>query len=238
MSLEVTSQGLKKRQKLISKTFNLLVEYFGRQNWWPAETPFEVIVGSILTHQTSWKNVEKAITRLKKNGLLDPKALFSLPIEKLAELIRETGFYRLKAQRLKNFLEFFKNYNFDLDKLKDKDIFSLREELLSVKGIGKETADSIILYALNKPIFVVDNYTKRFGMRLGILDEDISYDKVRDLFESSLKNKDINITLQTFKEMHALIVELGKNFCKNKPNCNNCPLNKDCLKKGVKNEYS
>jgi len=220
------------------KAFEVLYRHFGRQNWWPAETPFEVIVGAILTQQTTWKNVEKVISRLKGLGVLNPLALYNLSVDELAQLIKESGFYRLKAKRLKNFLKYFKQYNFDLEQLKKKSLQELREELLNIDGIGKETADSILLYALDKPIFVVDNYTKRFGYRFGILKKDLKYDDIRNIFEETLKGKAINETIDNFKEMHALIVELGKNFCKKKPDCSSCPLINDCERKGLENEYS
>jgi endonuclease-3 related protein len=220
------------------KAFEVLYRHFGRQNWWPAETPFEVIVGAILTQQTTWKNVEKVISRLKGLGVLNPLALYNLSVDELAQLIKESGFYRLKAKRLKNFLEYLKQYNFDLEQLKKKSLQELREELLNIDGIGKETADSILLYALDKPIFVVDNYTKRFGYRFGILKKDLEYDDIRNIFEETLKGKAINETIDNFKEMHALIVELGKNFCKKKPDCSSCSLINDCERKGLENEYS
>jgi Uncharacterized protein related to Endonuclease III len=178
------------------------------------------------------------ISRLKGLGVLNPLALYNLSVDELAQLIKESGFYRLKAKRLKNFLKYFKQYNFDLEQLKKKSLQELREELLNIDGIGKETADSILLYALDKPIFVVDNYTKRFGYRFGILKKDLKYDDIRNIFEESLKGKTTNENIDNFKEMHALIVELGKNFCKKEPNCSYCPLINDCERKELENEYS
>lgn len=218
--------------------FKILYNYFGSQNWWPAETPFEVIVGAILTQQTTWKNVEKAISKLKARELLEPFKLYSLDFDELSLLIKESGFYRLKAKRLMNFLEYFKNHEFNLEQLSKKKIADLRRELLMIKGIGNETADSVILYALNKPIFVVDNYTKRIGYRLGIIEKNLSYDEIRLVFEEALKGKSEEITVQNFKEMHALLVELGKNFCRKKPRCSTCPLMEQCGRKGVQNEPS
>lgn len=204
-----------------------LLHHFGKQNWWPAETPFEVIVGAILTQNTAWKNVEKSINTLKENRLLSPERLIALSENELAKYIKSSGFYNLKAKRLKNFLFFFQTYSFSLDKLKNEP--DLREKLLNIKGIGKETADSIILYALGMPIFVVDAYTKRIFYRLGFLNsEDASYDSVQALFHSSLPT-DSTI----FNEYHALIVELAKNHCKKKPVCRGCPVMQACnYKKG------
>lgn len=199
-----------------------LLHHFGRQNWWPAETPFEVIVGAILTQNTAWKNVEKSINILKENRLLSPERLVAMSDNELAEYIKSSGFYNLKAKRLKNFLFFFQTYKFSLDKLKKEP--AIREKLLNIKGIGKETADSIILYALELPIFVVDAYTKRVFYRLGFLEsEDVSYDSVQDLFHSSLPMDN-----KFFNEYHALIVELAKNYCKKNPVCKGCPVTKDC----------
>jgi len=201
--------------------YNVLLERFGKQHWWPAESPFEVIVGAILTQNTSWGNVEKAILNLKKNGLLDPVRLNKLPLEKLAVFIRPAGYYNIKARRLKEFLRFFfGNYGGELKKMSSVPAHFLREELLSVHGIGPETADSIMLYALNKPVFVIDAYTKRVLLRHGIINDRASYDQMQGLFLSGLK-KDARV----FNEFHALLVRLGKELClKNKPKCGICPL--------------
>lgn len=206
----------------LKNIYILLYDHFGKQNWWPAETPFEVIVGAILTQNTSWKNVEKSINTLKEKKLLSPDALYNLTNEELAFLIKSSGFYNLKAIRLKNFLNFFKTYNFDINNLKNAD--NIRKLLLAIKGIGKETADSIILYALNKPVFVVDAYTKRIFHRLGFIHSQKSdYDTVQNLFHSNL-TKDANL----FNEYHALIVETAKSYCRKKPLCALCPLNLIC----------
>ncbi|MFN4196669.1 MAG: endonuclease III domain-containing protein [Caldimicrobium sp.] len=209
------------KNKILKDIFNTLVEFFGIQNWWPAETPFEVCVGAILTQNTNWKNVEKAIDNLKRNNLLSPEALYSISQEELAKLIRPCGFYQLKAKRLKNFVEFFvKEYNGDIEKLKAEDLERLREKLLHIKGLGKETVDSILLYALDKPIFVVDAYTHRILNRHGLVDEEISYDELQEFFHSNL-SRDVNL----YKEYHALFVVCGKNYCKkNQPRCELCPL--------------
>lgn len=206
----------------IDKIFCILLAHFGKQNWWPAETPFEVIVGAILTQNTSWKNVEKSISSIKEQGLMSPERLYALNETTLAELIKSSGFYNLKAKRLKNFLNFFAGYNFDLNQLRDDT--QIRDKLLKIKGIGRETADSILLYALNLPYFVVDAYTKRIFFRLGFLkSEDVDYDEVQQLFTQNLPED-----VELFKEYHALIVETAKNYCKKRPCCNNCPLSSMC----------
>ncbi|MGB9977425.1 endonuclease III domain-containing protein [Thermovenabulum sp.] len=200
--------------------FEKLFEAYGPQNWWPAESDFETVVGAILTQSVSWSNVEKAIKNLKKEGLLSPRALTEVNDEKLHRLIRSTRFYKQKGERLKNFCRYLlKNYDGSLYKLFDKDVYELREELLGLKGLGEETVDSIILYAAKKPIFVVDAYTKRIFCRLGIIKEDIGYKELQELFMSNLP-----LDVSLFNEYHALIVKLGKEVCRTKPGCGLCPL--------------
>jgi endonuclease-3 related protein len=167
--------------------YQKLYAYFGPQHWWPADTPFEVMLGAILTQNTNWSNVEKAIYNLKANNLLDPFRLNKIPHKKLASLIRSAGYYNIKAKRLKEFLSFFLNlYKCDIGKMKRQDTGMLREQLLAIKGVGPETADSILLYALNKPIFVVDAYTKRIFTRHGLLEENANYAQVQNFFMQNL----------------------------------------------------
>lgn len=201
--------------------YQKLYGHFGPQHWWPAQTAFEVIVGAILTQNTNWSNVEKALQNLKRKKLLSAEKLYNLAEKKLAALIKSAGYYNIKASRLKTFLDFFiKEYKGDIKKLSQGDARILREDLLSVKGIGAETADSILLYALNKPIFVVDAYTKRILTRHKIVSPDASYSEVQEIFMCNLK-KDISL----FNEYHALLVKLGKEYCfKNNPKCQICPL--------------
>jgi endonuclease-3 related protein len=201
--------------------YKKLYEHFGPQHWWPAQTPFEVIVGAILTQNTNWSNVEKAIQNLKMGKLLSAEKLYHLSEKKLAALIRSAGYYNIKANRLRNFLDFFiKKYKGDIKKLSKGDTQILREDLLSVKGIGAETADSILLYALNKPIFVVDAYTKRILSRHKIVKPDAGYLEVQKIFMQNLKKDE-----KLFNEYHALLVRLGKEYClKNNPKCYACPL--------------
>ena len=210
---------------MISRSLNLiyrkLYSYFGRQYWWPADSPFEVMVGAILTQNTNWLNVEKAIKNLKQNRLLSPQRLQGLSRRRLAKFIRPTGYYNIKTERLRSFLSFFfKEYQGCIKKMLLEDTTQIRQQLLSVKGIGPETADSILLYALDKPVFVVDAYTKRIFARHRLIRQDASYDEVQNLFMNNLKVK-----AELFNEYHALLVRLGKEFClKNKPRCKICPL--------------
>ncbi|MBW9222179.1 endonuclease III domain-containing protein [Methanothermococcus sp. SCGC AD-155-C09] len=209
--------------------YHKLLSHFGPQNWWPAESPYEIIVGAILTQNTSWKNVEKAINSLKSRDLLDERKILDLQKEgKLKNLIKPAGFYNIKSERLRNITEYIlKNYGSTENMAgSDKDLYALRRELLSIKGIGKETADTILLYCLNRPIFVIDGYTKRIFSRYGIINNNLKYDEIRMIFESNIP-KDSSI----YKEYHALIVQLGKTHCKKRnPNCEGCPLSIECKK--------
>ncbi len=231
------------KSRKIQEIFRLLLNRFGPQHWWPGDTPFEVMVGAILTQQTSWKNVEKAIRNLKERDLLSPLEIYHLNERKLAEIIRPAGFYNIKASRLKAFVKFFaEEFDSDMEKMKKSDLFVLREKLLSLKGIGRETADSILLYALDKPIFVVDAYTKRIVHRADISQSN-DYEEIRKMFEKSLGERNFLAELKksgiksdlvyVFQEMHALIVAEGKLYCKKTPVCSNCPLENICMKRGV-----
>ena len=201
--------------------YRRLYSHFGPQSWWPADSIFEVMVGAILTQSTNWSNVEKAIAQLKKHKMLNPRKLYNLERRKIARLIRSAGYYNIKAKRLKEFLKFFiYKYGASIKRLSAQGTESLRNELLAVKGIGPETADSILLYALNKPVFVIDAYTKRIFSRHKLLKKEASYDEAQGLFTSNLR-KDARL----FNEYHALIVSLGKAFClKSNPKCSACPL--------------
>ncbi len=201
--------------------YQRLYRHFGPQHWWPGDTRFEVMVGAILTQNTSWLNVKKAIANLKRRKLLQPHKLYKLSPKKLASLIKPAGYYNIKAKRLKNFLNLlFKNYEGKVGKISLQGSKTLRRQLLSVNGIGPETADSILLYALDKKVFVIDSYTKRILARHKLIRESADYDEVQNLFMRHLPSK-INI----FNEYHALLVRLGKEFClKNKPRCDECPI--------------
>lgn len=206
-------------EKLI-QIYQTLYHSFGPQHWWPAETPFEVAVGAILTQNTSWNNVEKAIANLKNNRMLFPSTLHSLPHDALASLIRPAGYFNIKAKRLKNFIALLMNeYRGSIGRMKKEDLNSARGKLLSVNGIGPETADSIILYALEMPVFVIDAYTKRVLSRHHILDHDHPYERFQGLFHAHLKK-----SVPLFNEFHALFVRLAKEHCRTKPLCTGCPL--------------
>ena len=223
----------------ISLIYNNLYSHFAPQHWWPVteegkfyprysggpkteKQQLEVCFGAILTQNTSWKNVEKAIYNLNKNNLINVKKILNINNKKLAEIIKSSGYHNQKAKKLKNFCYFLlKNYNGKLGLLFKNDVEELRKQLLSVNGIGPETGDSIILYAAKKSIFVVDAYTKRIFSRIGYKEK--TYDEFQKLFMSSLPNSE-----RLFNEYHALIVELGKSVCKKKPLCYKCPINMHC----------
>ncbi len=204
----------------LKKIYRRLFKAFGPQDWWPGDSPFEVIVGAILTQNTNWGNVEKAISNLKKAYCLSINSLHKISHARLAQLIKPSGFFNLKAKRLKNFVSFLVlEYKGKLSLMKKQDVFLLRSQLLRINGIGQETADSILLYALDKPIFVVDAYTKRIFSRHNIVGREDTYQEVQDVFMLGLKKE-----CHLYNEYHALIVKLAKEFCKVKPHCEGCPL--------------
>jgi endonuclease-3 related protein len=211
---------IKTTKATVTAVYARILAAFGPQKWWPARTRFEVIIGAILTQSTNWNNVEKALNNLKSNNLLSPQALKSIPPKKLASLIRPAGYFNVKAKRLKSFISFlFSEYDGHLGRMKKEDLCLLRKKLLNVNGIGPETADSILLYAFDKPIFVVDAYTKRVLYRHNIVSHDADYDTIQEIFMKSMDHD-----VQVFNEYHALIVRLGKDFCKSKPLCEQCVL--------------
>ena len=212
------------RDKLF-RIYSSLFACYGPQNWWPGEGPFEIIVGAILTQSAAWGNVEKAIGNLKKAGALSPQALRSLPLSELSHLIYPSGYYNAKAIKLKAFAERLgEGYNNDLEELFSLPIPELRSELLSIHGIGQETADSIILYAAKKPVFVIDAYTRRIVRRLGLGVEGNSYESFQALFTENLPHDEA-----LFNEYHALLVRHGKSACRRAPICSECCLSPQCL---------
>jgi endonuclease-3 related protein len=205
---------------VLETIYAALYDTFGQQHWWPGNSPLEIAAGAILTQNTNWTNVEKAIRILKKERLLSVQALDALAPERLATLIRPAGYYNIKAKRLKNFIRFLiAQYRGNMGLLAREDLPVIRKKLLSVNGIGPETADSIILYALRRPVFVIDAYTKRIFSRHGILGNDLSYEACQQMFHAGLKNN-----VQLFNEYHALLVRLAKDFCRTTPRCSGCPL--------------
>jgi len=198
-----------------------LLGAFGPQGWWPGESPLEVAVGAILTQNTSWRNVERAIAALRAARVLDPEALLALPPRRLAELIRPAGFFRVKQRRVRSFLAWLRRrHGGRLEPLRHGPLGAHRAELLAVHGIGPETADSILLYAAGRPVFVVDAYTRRVFSRHGLVPPDAGYDRLQELFARRLPPRP-----RLFNEYHALIVRLGKEHCRPRaPRCGACPL--------------
>jgi len=219
--------------------YKILLENLGNQNWWPmdknyhekhgSDPRFEIMVGAILTQNTAWSNVEKALISLKSKNTLDIKKISEIDIKSLQNMVKPSGFFNQKAKRLKNLASHLhEHYHDNLSYFFDRDIDVIREGLLSLNGIGPETADSILLYAGNLPIFVVDAYTKRICKRLP-LETNVSYDEIQQYFERELGKKYSKEKLtQIYNELHALIVVLGKNYCKKKPECNKCFLKRYC----------
>lgn len=193
----------------------------GPSHWWPGETPFEVAVGAILTQNTNWQNVEKAIANLKRDGSLSPQAIRDMDPQRLEALIRPAGFFRMKTKKLKNLVRFLEEEaGLDITALRDRDPFELRPKVLAVNGIGPETADSILNYALDMPAFVVDAYTGRMLHRHGLIGDEFSYDELQQVFTDNLEPSPA-----LYNEFHALIVRTGKKWCKKKkPRCESCPL--------------
>ncbi|MHB1321291.1 MAG: endonuclease [Acidithiobacillus ferrivorans] len=189
--------------------FGVLEAAFGPQEWWPAQSPFEVMVGAVLTQNTAWRNVEKAIANLRAANALSVAAILTLPESDLAELLRPSGFYRIKTGRLLALCRF---------------LTALRRDLLAVHGVGEETADSILLYALDLPVMVVDAYTRRIGGRLGLLEDHLSYIEVQAAIEAELEPGDVAVR----NALHALLVSLGKDYCRPRPRCDTCPLHTHC----------
>lgn len=212
---------MKKNSKKLTEIYNRLYSHFGPQHWWPGDSPIEIAIGAILTQNTAWSNVEKAINNLKKEKLLNVSSLLKVPKRKLARLIKPAGYFNIKADRLQHFFKYLKKEKCDnqLKSLRRYPTSKLRKDLLDVKGIGPETADSILLYALNRPVFVVDAYTKRVLGRHGLMPDGAGYEEIRQFFEGSLKK-----SAPLYNEYHALIVRLAKEHCKTKPRCQECPL--------------
>ncbi len=218
----------KSEQLSVNTIYDRLLDAYGPQHWWPAQTPFEVMIGAVLTQSAAWTNVEKAITNLKKAQALSPGAIRNMPFSELSGLIKPSGYYNVKARKLKSLVYWLgENYSDDIEQMSAVKSNKLREELLAVYGIGPETADSILLYALGKPLFVIDAYTKRIFSRIGLTNEDDSYNYYQKLFMSNLATDVI-----VFNEYHALIVKHAKEACNKKPVCGGCCLSQICSHSG------
>ncbi len=202
--------------------YQRLSEHFGPRNWWPADTAFEVMVGAILTQNTAWINVVKAMDSLKAADCLSAESIDTLPQDTLARLIRPSGYYNMKAKRLKAYCSWYLQQG-GFDSINAMPTDAMRETILSVYGVGPETADDIVLYAFNRPVFVIDSYTRRIFSRLGLVDGSKTYEELRQYFESRLPAEPALLN-----EYHALIVIHGKNYCRKRPLCDQCPLAIDC----------
>ncbi len=216
---------MNKHLRLI-KIYKRLLENYGEQNWWPADSKLECAIGAILTQNTSWNNVEKAIINIKSVMDITIENLSVLSTNELSLLIRPSGFYKQKAKRIKRLIEFINNqYEGKIENMEHENLKSLRAGLLSINGIGPETADCILLYVVNKPVFVIDKYTYRLLYRHGFIVRETSYSEMQNLFMENLENRS-----GLFGEFHALIVEVGKNHCKKKAICEDCPIKFDTHK--------
>jgi endonuclease-3 related protein len=208
--------------RALREMYDRLLAHFGPQHWWPGRTPFEVMVGAVLTQNTNWKNVARAIENLRRADVLEPKALLAVPFDRLAQLIQPAGYFRVKARRLLNLLQWLdREFQCDLDAMFATPPDELRERLMAVNGIGPETCDSILLYAGRIPTFVVDAYTCRVIVRHGLIaPEEVTYEAVKALFEDHLERDE-----RLFNEYHALLVAAGKTYCRPRPRClAGCPL--------------
>ncbi len=210
----------------LRKAYQLMRKESGHRNWWPGDTPFEICVGAILTQNTSWKNVEHAITNLKSASVLAPRKIHALTHEELSQLIRPAGYFNIKAKRLHNFVNVLvEEHNASLKRMMDGDTNTVRELLLSINGIGPETADSMLLYAGSHHSFVIDAYTKRIFQRHKWCNEDADYDALQNLCRESMNQKRGDAKLDYWQDYHAQLVGVGNRFCKPRnPLCSLCPL--------------
>ena len=220
-------------RKRLLKIFEVLLRTFGKRHWWPGETPLEVMVGAVLTQNTSWKNVEKAIASMKASGIMNIRILNEIDEGKLAGIIRSAGFFNIKSKRLKNLMKVLcEEFNGTIDNLKSIDTIILRSLLLGTNGLGPETVDSILLYALDRPVFVVDAYTKRFLKNHGLYTDAGDYHQIQDYFQKNLPSD-----VYLFNEYHALIVALSQSYCRKMPLCDDCPLKYDLQRNSRKSSH-
>lgn len=207
-------------RRRLAKLYERLYARFGPQHWWPGDTALEIAVGAVLTQNTNWGNVEKAIRNIRAAGKLRASALHAMPASELASLIRPAGYFNIKARRLKNFIDLLVNeYRGSMKRMKEEPVAVMRAKLLAVNGIGPETADSILLYALEKQVFVIDAYTKRVLSRHNIIHPEAAYETLQELFHENLE-EDAGL----YNEYHALIVRVAKEHCRTRPLCAGCPL--------------
>ncbi len=217
----------KKLNTTLRQFYDLMSAHHGKTHWWPGDSPFEICIGAILTQNTAWTNVDKAIRNLKREKLLTPNAMLAADLVVLEAALRPSGYFRQKALRVRLFCQHLvDHYDGSVERMAERPLAELRLELLTLKGIGPETADDILLYACEKPVFVVDAYTRRMFSRHGLVPGDIKYEALRAFFEENL-----DLDVDYFKEYHGLIVWTGKEFCKTRPNCEGCPL-QGTLKRG------
>lgn len=204
----------------LERIYTLMMTHYGPTHWWPGDTPFEIAVGAVLTQNTAWRNVERAIENLKREHLLHPKRILECPNGDLEAALVPSGYFRVKAKRLRSFCgHLVTHYGGSMKRMAARPLEQLRPELLEINGIGPETADDILLYACEKPVFVVDAYTRRILSRHGLVKPDIAYEPLRALFEKRLA-QDVPL----YKEYHGLLVYIGKDFCRRVPRCEECPL--------------
>jgi len=212
----------------IKSVYQTLHKAYGTQQWWPADSRFEIMVGAVLTQNTAWRNVELAFNNFKQTYSFLAESIFESSHEQLASWIKPSGYFNIKAKRLRNFCQWYVEQGV-YDALKHLRTNSLRQRLLTVNGIGPETADDIILYAFSRKVFVIDAYTRRIFSRLEISDADIGYERLREIFEKALGKEQVKL----FNEYHALIVMHGKDVCRAKPRCDECCLAKSCKRTGL-----
>lgn len=214
-------------KKTLREFYTCMEAHYGPTGWWPGDTPFEIAVGAVLTQNTAWTNVERAIDNLKSEKLLTARAIVECPLDRLETALTPSGYFRVKARRLRSFCEYLlTRYGGSMRRMQRQPLGSLRPELLDVHGVGPETADDILLYACGKLVFVVDAYTRRIFSRHGIVAPNIAYEDLRRFFE-----KNVEPDLHLYSEYHALIVYVGKDYCRRTPRCAECPLG-PTLRKG------
>jgi endonuclease-3 related protein len=200
--------------------YDRMASHFGHTDWWPGDSPFEISIGAILTQNTAWTNVEKAIVNLRAEKLLTPKAMLTCPTDQLETALRPSGYFRMKTRRVRAFCQFLVDHHGgSVKRMAKRPLAELRPDLLGIHGIGPETADDILLYACEKPVFVVDAYTRRIFSRHGLVAPDVGYEDLRATFEDQLDHD-----VAVFKEYHGLVVYTAKDFCRKRPSCDGCPL--------------